>query len=113
MNASSIPRYRESSSAVHSWPEAAAAANAFAQPSRVSAVSYTHLDVYKRQETSFETYLRGELKTYSERTLMLYLDFLHGLQERGENLTYRIMTSTVQAYGYASLKDAEEKLSGK
>ena len=65
------------------------------------------------EETSFETYLRGELKTYSERTLMLYLDFLRGLQEKGENLTYRVMTSTVQAYGYASLKDAEEKLSGK
>lgn len=64
------------------------------------------------EETSFETYLRGELKTYSEQTLERYLSFLHSLREKGENLTYRIMACTLRAYGYASLEDAEMRLSG-
>ncbi|WP_434311040.1 DUF4125 family protein [Hominifimenecus sp. rT4P-3] len=64
-------------------------------------------------ETSFETYLRGELKTYSERTLKLYVRFLQSFQERGENLTYHTMFHTVLAYGYTSLEDAERQLAGK
>ncbi len=61
-------------------------------------------------ETSFETYLRGELHTYSGQTLSLYRDFVKRLEQEGKNLTLLIMEETVRAYGYRDLEDAEEKL---
>ena len=63
-------------------------------------------------ETSFETYLRGELCTYSENTLLLYLSFLKELEREGKSLSLLIMDSMVKAYGYAGLEDAEARLSG-
>lgn len=63
-------------------------------------------------ETSFETYLKGELHTYSDGTLQKYLRFVKELQRDGKNLTLLIMEAQVQAYGYRDLQDAEERLSG-
>lgn len=57
-------------------------------------------------DTSFETYLRGELHTYSLRTLKLYDCFIRQLLEPRENLIFRIMDSTVRFYGYVSIGDA-------
>ena len=59
-------------------------------------------------DTSFETYLRGELYTYSERTLRICLAFVKTLQARGENLALLTMEAIVRAYGYRSLTEAEE-----
>lgn len=61
-------------------------------------------------DTSFETYLEGELKTYSPRTLHLYLAFMHDLQAQGQNLALLTMETTVKGYGHASLDDAEQRL---
>ena len=61
-------------------------------------------------ETSFETYLRGELGTYSATTLQAYQDMLDGYAERGENLTTAIMQQTTLLSGYQGLADAERKL---
>ena len=58
-------------------------------------------------DTSYETYLRGEIATYSQRMLKLYAQFIVGLYSSGENLAYRIMTETVHLYGYATLDDAQ------
>lgn len=60
--------------------------------------------------TSYETYLRGELGTYSEETLILYGRFIVSVQQAGKNLAYEIMNQTALLYGYESVKDAEEKL---
>jgi len=60
--------------------------------------------------TSYETYLRGELGTYSERTFLLYGRFIAGLCKEGKNLAYEIMNNTAKLYGYESVEDAEEKL---
>lgn len=60
--------------------------------------------------TSYETYLRGELLTYSARTLALYGQFIVKLAGEGRNLACMIMENTAKAYGYGSLKDLEEKL---
>jgi hypothetical protein len=60
--------------------------------------------------TSLETYLRGELATYSERTLELYYD--HLLKQKSENINGSriILEHTIKQYGYESLEEANEKL---
>lgn len=60
--------------------------------------------------TSYETYLRGELSTYSPKTLKLYGSFIVGLARNGENLAKLTMTNTVKLYGYESLEDAERNM---
>ncbi len=60
--------------------------------------------------TSYETYLRGEMGTYSEDTFVLYGRFIVGLVQAGRNLAYEIMENTAHLYGYESVEDAESKL---
>lgn len=60
--------------------------------------------------TSYETYLRGELGTYSEETLIRYGRFVVDIQKNGGNLAYNIMNNTAKLYGYESVEDAESKL---
>lgn len=60
--------------------------------------------------TSYETYLRGELGTYSEETLIRYGRFVVDIQKKGGNLAYNIMNNTAKLYGYQSVEDAERKL---
>lgn len=61
--------------------------------------------------TSFETYLWGELQTYSLRTLSLYDAHVKNLYRQKQNLNQIILTYTVQQYGYSSLEEAEAFLS--
>ena len=61
--------------------------------------------------TSFETYLRGEMRTYSDKTLDLYGRFIVSYLQNGKNLTKDIMENTALLYGYESLETAEELLS--
>lgn len=61
-------------------------------------------------QTSLETYLRGELYTYSETTLHAYYDFIKLAKENGVNIIFQTMEIEVKAYGYSSLSDAESKL---
>ena len=60
-------------------------------------------------QTSFETYLDGELKTYSLETLRLYADYVEKCRAEGRNLAKEVAEHTARAYGYASLEDAERK----
>lgn len=60
--------------------------------------------------TSYETYLRGELGTYSDTTLDLYGRFIADLCQKGKNLAESIMENTAFLYGYASLEEMEQKL---
>ena len=62
--------------------------------------------------TSYETYLRGELGTYSEETFLLYGRFIARLSGAGENLAYNIMNHTAKLYGYADVEEAERKCRG-
>lgn len=61
-------------------------------------------------DTSYETYLRGEISTYSDETLDLYGRFIAGLCREGKNLAEMTMTNTAHLYGYASLEELEQKL---
>lgn len=60
--------------------------------------------------TSYETYLRGELSTYSAKTLQMYGRFIVKLSQNEQNLAKLIMSNTAILYGYASLEDAEKRL---
>ncbi len=62
--------------------------------------------------TSYETYLKGELLTYSDRTLGLYGSWIVELERSGKNLAKEIMTNTALLYGYVSLEAAEKALEG-
>lgn len=60
-----------------------------------------------RNDTSFETYLRGELGSYSDATLDLYGDLIAATTAAGKNLTAMTITYTVVLGGYADLAEAE------
>lgn len=59
------------------------------------------------EDTSFETYLRGELGTYSDRTMALYEAMVENLQAAGRNLTEQTVANTVRLGGFADLTEAE------
>ncbi len=60
--------------------------------------------------TSIETYLRGELATYSLTTLELF--YKNVLKQKSENINGSEITlnSMVKQYGFNSLKEANEKI---
>lgn len=60
-------------------------------------------------DTSYETYLRGELGTYSDKMLELYGRFVVKLCQEGKNLAALTMENSVHLYGYQSLEEAELK----
>ena len=63
-------------------------------------------------ETSFETYLRGELGTYSSATLELYEDFVAATRAAGQNLTALTLGWTVVIAGFSDLTEAEAAQAG-
>lgn len=62
----------------------------------------------KFYDTSYETYLRGEISTYSDKMLELYAGFIVGLAQEDKNLARMTMENSCKLYGYDSL-DAAEK----
>lgn len=64
-------------------------------------VIHTSEDTFFR--TSYETYLRGELLTYSDDTLKLYGQFIVSLAREKKNLAKMIMENTAKMYGYTDL----------
>ncbi len=60
-------------------------------------------------ETSFETYLRGELHTYSKITMQLYANMVKKIYNEGNSMAVMIMESMVRQYGYKNLADAERQ----
>lgn len=84
-----------------------------AYPGMASNARRIHSYEDKPWDTSYETYLRGEMGTYSDKMLKLYGHFIVDLANRGENLAFLIMTETVKLYGYESLDAAAGKLMDK
>ena len=58
--------------------------------------------------TSYETYLRGEISTYSDKMLELYGRYIVTYAQSNENLAYKIMQNSAKMYGYNSLEAAEQ-----
>ena len=59
-------------------------------------------------DVSIETYLRGELKTYSLETLRAYASFAKECKAQGRNLVRENYEEMARAYGYRDLRQAEE-----
>jgi len=62
------------------------------------------------QMTSFETYARGELATYSNRTLELLHADLLSRRDQGINMSEEVYDYLVRQSGYPSLAEAERRL---
>lgn len=60
--------------------------------------------------TSMETYARGEMETYPQHLLLLYLDYIKDLHAQGLSLSEKVMTAMVRQYGYESIRAAEESI---
>lgn len=58
--------------------------------------------------TSYETYLRGEISTYSDKMLELYGRYVVQYASENKNLACEIMKNSTLMYGYHSLQAAED-----
>lgn len=91
-----------------------------AEWAREKAKKYPLVSQMGRPQTSAEggrwaaidNYLYSELLTYSEPTLLLCLRDTRAAQERGENLSVKIVENTARLYGYASLEALEASMKG-
>ena len=59
-------------------------------------------------ETSIETYLRGELLSYSEKTLQLYLKYIIEMKEKNINLAIKNMDNLANMQGFKNSDEVEE-----
>ena len=59
-------------------------------------------------ETSIETYLRGELLSYSEKTLELYLNYVIDNKEKNINLAIKNMDNLARMQGFNDSDEVEE-----
>lgn len=71
-------------------------------------ILYTPQDT--QDVTSFETYLRGELSTYSQATLDLYRTMINDYAHKNVNITEQTILWTVKLSGIESLEEAEAQL---
>jgi len=61
-------------------------------------------------QTSFETYLRGELKTYSKDTVLKLHAYTLACLEKHYNMAIANLQNMTAQYGYSSLEEANEKM---
>ncbi len=60
--------------------------------------------------TSAEIYSKGELRTYSKKTLELFSGYVRKCMAEHVNFSCLVKDKMVKMYGYASLEDAESKM---
>ncbi|MCR5736854.1 MAG: DUF4125 family protein [Eubacterium sp.] len=77
-------------------------------PNISSRARVIHTSEDRPDDTSYETYLRGELGTYSEDTLAKYAAFIVDLVGEKKNLAEMIMKNTIELYGYSSFEQVKE-----
>lgn len=67
---------------------------------------HTYEDNYTN--TSYETYLRGEISTYSDKMLQLYGAYVVTMLQEGKNIARLTIENTARLYGYDSLEEFEK-----
>ncbi len=85
------------------WMEAFAAK----YPKLADNARFIHTSEDMPYDTSYETYLRGELGTYSDKMLALYGRYVVACATAGENLAQKIMANTIEYYGYLNFEEAQ------
>lgn len=60
--------------------------------------------------TSYETYLRGEISTYSDKMLQLYGGFVVSCAQSGRNIARETIANTGLLYGYKDLESFEKSV---
>ena len=60
--------------------------------------------------TAFDTYLRGELSVYSEKTLALYLREIKELLSQNKNENLMVYQHMMKLSGYESMEQAQEQM---
>ena len=60
-------------------------------------------------DTSIETYARGEISTYSDRTVGLLKKLYDQMAADHENLSEKTLRNMTALYGYESLEEAEKQ----
>ena len=63
-------------------------------------------------DTSYETYLRGEISTYSDKMLQLYGQHVVRCASKGVNIARETIENTARLYGYSDLEKFEESILG-
>jgi nucleoside-diphosphate-sugar epimerase len=69
---------------------------------------HTYEDNY--MNTSYETYLRGEISTYSDKMLQLYGKFVVECAKNGRNIPKMTIQNTAKLYGYKDLETFEQDI---
>jgi hypothetical protein len=77
-------------------------------PNLAGNARYIHTSDDMPYDTSSETYLRGELGTYSDRMLAMYGRYIVEHAAKGKNVVYEIMENTIHFYGYKDFETAEK-----
>jgi tetratricopeptide (TPR) repeat protein len=70
---------------------------------------YIHTAEDNSFSTSYETYLRGELGTYSDKMLSMYGRYIVDHAKRGANVAFEIMENTIHFYGYKDFETAQKE----
>ncbi len=60
------------------------------------------------EDTSYETYLRGEISTYSDKMLQLYGRYVVECYKAGVSIPEVTIENTARLYGYESMEDFEK-----
>lgn len=67
---------------------------------------YSNLDTF--EDTSVETYLRGELYSYSEKTLKIYFDYILEMKNKKINLAIQNMDYLAKLQGFENSMEVEK-----
>lgn len=64
----------------------------------------------KPEKASVQTYLIGELSSYSTKTVLFYKEYIQDCFKKGINLIYETHTKVVKNKGFESIEQVEEAL---
>jgi hypothetical protein len=61
-------------------------------------------------DTSYETYLRGEISTYSDKMLQLYGQYVVQALNDNRNIALQTIENTARLYGYENIEAFEASI---
>lgn len=79
-------------------------------PKSVSNARTLHTYEDNPGDTSYETYLRGEISTYSDKMLQLYAQYVIGMATEHKNIARMTIENTAMLYGYKDLDEFESRM---